>query len=229
MKSCFLVLFAVLTYQASCAEQDSTKIRRKIIKAGLYVGTNYTIPQSTSINDPSYQITGKPAIGYEIGGRTTIRFSPFISLVTGISYSQIQYSTNIYGGNQYYGGNPYILNESSTYYSMIVPLTIKVCLHSGKWGYYAGVGGEFSMFFKYLDQGQVSINSKVSPVSNIDNNRVVPDYYLRPGMIAGVSYKGGKKIEYFTEAELTQYKFGEGYFQNLYTISVQAGVMFNSL
>ncbi len=223
----FLILF-VFSHQAFLnAQTDSISPKSPICKAGFYLGTNYTVPKDANFSDPSYSLAGKPEWGYELGVRTIFRLSRFFLFSSGFSYGELHYHTNLSGENQYNIGNPYTLDESTKEYSFNMPLTLLAHLHSGKFDCYAGIGEEVTMFYKYLDEGNVTMNGQKNPFSNMGLRNSVLESYLRPGLTLGMNYRKNSRLDFFAEAAVKDVKFGYGYFENLYTVYCNAGVMYS--
>jgi hypothetical protein len=228
MKFWLLLFFLfALNQQHLVAQTDSIPPKTPIFKAGFYLGSNYTIPQSPNINDPSYSITGRSEWGYEIGLRATFQISRFIYFSSGLSCGEIRYHTNVFGGNQYYNGNPYILDMSTTAYYYSMPLILAGHIRSGKFEFYLGIGAEVTEFYKYLEEGQVTINGQLSSVNNVGGKHPEIDFSIRPGLMAGLNYRKSNRIDFFAEMGVKDEKFGEGYFNNLYSGFLNVGFMYS--
>ena len=210
----FLSLLCLSGRSLLLAQQDSIPAKSPVFKAGFYLGT-------------SYSVSGKPEWGYELGLRTTFRLSRFFLFSTGLSYSEIRYHTNLFGGNQYYNGDPYILDESTKEFSFNMPLTILARLQSGKFEYYAGIGAEVTMFYKYQDDGKVTINGQTKSPGELGLNYSELDFCLRPGLTFGLNYRKNSKMDFFAEGGVKNVKFGYGYFSNLYTVYFNTGIMYS--
>jgi hypothetical protein len=212
-----LVLLICWTLVAQ-AQKDSLKYKQPIFQCGSYLGPNYTIPQTANFTDPSFTLTGKPEWGYEIGGRMIFRLGRYFSFASGVSFSEINYYTHLVSGSSF------LLDGSSNYYSINLPLHLIGKIICNKNEYYLGVGEENSFFFKYVEHYQTTTNGKVN---NFDQVSSPNDLYFRPSVFIGMGHQQSKAFKIFGEVGFTEYKYGQGYFSILYTTFLHFGVLYS--
>ncbi len=233
---CLCILLSVKISDAFAQKDSSLALKPIICHWGLYYSPTYTVPVTPKIWDVAFKTTGTAEWGSEIGSRIVFRLNHFFSFATGLSYSVMNYHTHISGtdnylvqsGSQYLPASSlFILNENCSYYSMNVPLYLIGSFSFGRFQYYAGIGEENSFFTRYI---QRDITTDQNTTRNLTTEylprNLYDELYFRPGVFIGSSVKHKSRMSFYCEAGVKEYKFGNGYFANLYNAYINFGILF---